>query len=66
VVDQENKLRFREVEVARVQGDEVMITKGLEDGETVVTTPLKVVTDGMTVRMVGESSALSGQQSAAE
>jgi len=57
VVDQESQLRFREVEVARVQGDEVIVTKGIEDGETVVTTPLKAVTDGMAVRIVPERSA---------
>jgi hypothetical protein len=50
------------VEVARIQGDEVIVTKGLEDGETVVTTPLKAVTDGMTVRLVSEPSALSGSK----
>ncbi len=57
VLDQESRLRFRKVEVARVQGDEVVVTKGLEDGEAVVTTPLKAVTDGMTVRMVSKPSA---------
>jgi RND family efflux transporter MFP subunit len=57
VLDQESRLRFRKVEVARVQGDEVVVSKGLEDGETVVTTPLKAVTDGMTVRMVSKPSA---------
>ena len=57
VLDQESRLRFRKVEVARVQGDEVIVTKGLEDGEAVVTTPLKAVTDGMTVRMVSKPSA---------
>ena len=57
VLDQESRLRFRTVEVARIQGDDVVVTKGLEDGETVVTTPLKAVTDGMTVRVVGKPSA---------
>jgi len=57
VLDQESRLRFRTVEVARIQGDDVVVTKGLEDGETVVTTPLKAVTDGMTVRMVSKPSA---------
>jgi RND family efflux transporter MFP subunit len=50
IVDNDNRLRFREVEVARVQGDEVLVTAGLENGERVVTTPLKVVSDGMAVR----------------
>ena len=57
VLDQENRLRFQKVEVARIQGDEVLVTQGLEDGETVVTTPLKAVTDGMAVRKVPERSA---------
>lgn len=52
VVDADNRLRFREVELARIQGDEVIVTGGLEDGEVVVTTPLKAVTDGMAVRMM--------------
>ena len=66
VLDPESRLRFRKVEVARIQGDEVVVTKGLEDGETVVTTPLKAVTDGMAVRKVSERSGGSNQQSAAK
>jgi RND family efflux transporter MFP subunit len=55
VVDAENRLHFRQVEVARIEGDEVVITGGLEDGEAVVTTPLKAVTDGMSVRTIGQA-----------
>ena len=66
VLDPESRLRFRKVEVARIQGDEVVVTKGLEDRETVVTTPLKAVTDGMAVRKVSERSGDSNQQSAAK
>ena len=62
IVDKASRLRFRKVEVARVHGDEAIVTKGLEDGETVVTTPLKVVTDGMAVRMVSKPSALGSQR----
>ena len=54
VVNGKNRLQFRKVKVARVQGDEVIIMGGLEEGEKVVTTPLKAVTDGMAVRMIGE------------
>jgi RND family efflux transporter MFP subunit len=54
VVGEDSRLQFRQVEVGRIQGDEVVITGGLEDGERLVTTPLKAVTDGMTVRVVGE------------
>ncbi|MEE9530974.1 MAG: efflux RND transporter periplasmic adaptor subunit [Syntrophobacteria bacterium] len=66
IVDKASRLRFRKVEVARVHGDEVIISKGLEDGETVVTTPLKVVTDGMAVRKVPERSGVSNQRSVAK
>ena len=63
VVDDNGRLRFRKVVVARLQGEEVVVEKGLGDGEKVVTTPLKAVTDGMAVRLVGgdQSSVTSDQ-----
>ena len=48
----DNRIVFNPVEVARVQGEEVFITKGLEIGDQVVTSPLKAVTNGMKVRVV--------------
>jgi RND family efflux transporter MFP subunit len=54
VVDNDNRLHLREVDVARVQGDEAIVQDGLEDGERVVITPLKAVTDGMVVRTAAE------------
>jgi len=50
VVDKNNRLHFRKVEVARFQGDNIIINSGLEGGESVVVTLLRVVTDGMVVR----------------
>jgi RND family efflux transporter MFP subunit len=50
VVDTDGRLHFRNVDVARVQGDEVMVQAGLEKGEMVVITLLKAVTNGMAVR----------------
>lgn len=58
VVEEEGALRFRKVDVARIQGDEVLVQAGLQEGDEVVTTLLKAVTDGMAVRvarMEGES-----------
>jgi RND family efflux transporter MFP subunit len=52
VVDDDNHLHFRKVDVARAQGDAVMVRAGLKAGERVVTTPLKVVTEGMAVRTI--------------
>jgi len=57
VVDNDDRLHFREVDVARVQGDDVMIEDGLKDGEMVVMTPLEAVTDGMSVRTVSVKEA---------
>ncbi|MDX1389076.1 MAG: HlyD family efflux transporter periplasmic adaptor subunit, partial [Acidobacteriota bacterium] len=50
VVNDLNRVKFREVEVIREQGETAVIGSGLEDGATVVLTPLTQVTDEMEVR----------------
>jgi RND family efflux transporter MFP subunit len=57
VVDEDNRLRFRKVDVARIQGGKVIVKAGLKDRERVVITPLKAVTDGMEVRTVPEEES---------
>ena len=52
VVDGEERLRYRTVEVARVERDEVVIGGGLDAGERVCVSPLETVVDGMSVRTV--------------
>ncbi len=52
VVNEEDRLHFRKVDVARIQGDNVLIQSGLNNGEMVSTSTLKAVTDGMVVRTV--------------
>ena len=52
LVDQGGRLRFRKVQVAYTEGEDVMIESGLQDGELVVISTLKTVTDGMAVRNV--------------
>ena len=54
VIDGDDRLRFRAVDVLRRTQEEVIIRGGLEEGERVCVSPLSVVTDGMRVR-VGES-----------
>lgn len=55
VVDDGDRLRFREVSVLRDRGgDEVLIGGGLAAGERVAVTPPRVVADGMSVRPVGQ------------
>jgi hypothetical protein len=55
VVD--DKLTAREVEVAW-RGVDTVLVRGLRPGEAVVTTPLASPTEGMAVRIEGESPAL--------
>lgn len=50
VVDDEDRLRFREVSLLRMTGDTLLVSDGLEDGERVCLTPLVAVSDGMRVR----------------
>ena len=51
VVDSEGRLRFREVEVARVERDQVVVRSGLAAGEQVCISPLATAVDGMIVRI---------------
>jgi multidrug efflux pump subunit AcrA (membrane-fusion protein) len=50
VLDEEDRIRFRDVGVLRKTADEVIIQSGLEAGERIVLSQLAVVTDGMSVR----------------
>jgi RND family efflux transporter MFP subunit len=50
VVDGDGRLRFRPVEVLRLQDDEALISGGLEAGEEVCVSPLEAPVDGMRVR----------------
>ena len=56
VVDDENRLHLREVEILRRTHDEVIVASGLRQGERVCLTPLVAVTDGMKVRTANEPS----------
>ncbi len=54
IVDGDSRLRFRKVKIARFQGDTVLVSKGLQDGDRLVISPIETVTDGMTVRPLNE------------
>jgi RND family efflux transporter MFP subunit len=51
VVDKNGQLKFRTVTVARLTPNAVLLNGGLNDGEMVVISSLKAVTDGMKVRI---------------
>ncbi|MCP3959761.1 MAG: efflux RND transporter periplasmic adaptor subunit [bacterium] len=50
VVDADERLRWRDVDVLRTEKESVLISDGLETGERVCVSPLEVVVDGMEVR----------------
>ena len=52
VVDSESRLNFRQATLTRLQGDEVIVKAAVRDGDGVVVSPLKGVTNGMEVRVV--------------
>jgi RND family efflux transporter MFP subunit len=56
VVDREDRLHHREVEVLRRTPRSVVLSAGLEEGERVCVSPLDAVVEGMAVRVVEESA----------
>jgi len=50
VVDDDNRLRYRDVELLRFDRDQVFINAGLQDGEMVNLSPIQTVIDGMRVK----------------
>jgi RND family efflux transporter MFP subunit len=54
-VDDNGQLIFRQVEVARLGAHQAILRAGLEDGDRVVTSGLKAVTNGMQVRISEQS-----------
>jgi len=54
VVDAENKMRYRDVEIFRFEEERVLISGGLRPGEIVCVSPIQAVVDGMSVQPVRE------------
>lgn len=57
VVDANDQLRFREVEVLRLADEKVYIGKGLKQGERVCISPLQSTADGMQVRVAEDTTS---------
>ncbi len=49
------RLRFRDVEVLRFQGDQVILTTGLQAGDKVCISPLEMPLEGMRVRVAEDT-----------
>jgi RND family efflux transporter MFP subunit len=63
VVDAEDRLRFRDIKLARVDRDQIVVSEGLEAGERVCVSPLAVAVDGMPVRAVVQGGWHDGSAS---
>jgi RND family efflux transporter MFP subunit len=55
VLDDESRLRFRELDILRIEGERVLVTGGLERGERVCTSPLEAPVGGMRARAFVEA-----------
>ena len=60
IIDGDNRLRFRAVNVLRLENDFVLIDSGLESGEVVNLSPIQTVVDGMRVSLTFEQTADRG------
>ncbi|MCF8128367.1 MAG: efflux RND transporter periplasmic adaptor subunit [Deltaproteobacteria bacterium] len=60
LVDSDDRLHFQKVQVARIDGEQVQVREGLKTGDRVVISPLKTVTEGMTIRPVPQKEAVNG------
>ncbi len=54
VVDSENKMYYRDVEIYRLEENRVLISGGLLPGEFICTSPIQAVVNGMSVQPVTE------------
>jgi len=61
IVDDDNRLRFRSIELLRVYGEDAFISGGLSNGELISISPLQAVVDGMRVEPLLENDGHSGR-----
>lgn len=64
VIDDENKLHFRIVELLRKDSETVIISSGLEQGERICISPLEAVVEGMKVRVLNDDESKASSSTA--
>ena len=62
VVDDANRLRFRQVDILRSTTDTVVVSSGLAEGEAVCISVLDTVTEGMTVQIIDDDLRMAENQ----
>ena len=50
-VDSAGHIRFRQVELFRLERDRILIASGIEEGDRIIVSPLENAVDGMAVRV---------------
>jgi len=63
VLDNENRLHYRSIQVLRTERESVIVEGGLKAGERVVVSPFSAAIEGMAVRVSDEDSELRGSES---
>ena len=66
IVDEQDRLRFREVEILRFEDDRVLVTAGLEAGDRVCVSALEAPVEGMKVRVARTENSSIGTSGAGE
>ena len=56
VVDGDDRLRFQDVEVFRLERDRILLSSGIAQGDRIVVSPLEGAVDGMPVRVQTENT----------
>ena len=65
IVDAENRIRFRPVDIIRYDGDRVLVT-GIDRDELIATSPIQIVTEGIKVNYELAGGAAERETEAAE
>ena len=62
VIDADDRLRFREIDILRATTDAIYVRRGLAAGDLVVVSPLDSPTEGMTVRVADAGADLQARR----
>ncbi len=55
VVDNDNRIHFRDIDIMRYENDKVLVSGGLQSGEVVNVSPIQTVVEGMRIKPVLQS-----------
>lgn len=56
VVDSDNRIHFRNIDIMRYENDKVLVSGGLQSGEVVNVSPIQTVVEGMRIKPVMQST----------